>query len=412
MTRPESSNDPYDVFNPATRVNHTLLARMRAQDPVYCTTVPGWGTRHWFLTRYEDCNNFLRDNRFGRDLHNTLPEHLLKHWPKPPPAEQMFERHLLGVDPPDHTRMRGLVHKAFTPRVVRRLQDRVQEVTDDLLDAVQDAGEMDLIEQYAFPIPITMISEMLGVPVEDRHRFRDWVRRLFFNTGDDSKRMAAGMEFVQYMQERIEERRAHPREDILSGMVHASEEGDSLDARELMSMIFLLLTAGYETTVHLIGTGVYTLLTNPDQLALLRNEMGSDGDLVQSTVEEIVRYAGPATSVFIRWAWEDVEIGGKLIRQGDSVNALLHAANRDPAVFDNPDTFDIRRSPNKHLGFGAGIHYCLGAPLARMEGAIAIPTLLRRMPELRLAVDADRVAWTTGNTGGLLYGLNALPVRF
>jgi cytochrome P450 len=381
---------------------------MRRDDPVYCTTVPDWGTRHWFLTRYDDCNDFLRDQRFGRDLHNRLPDEILQYWPKPPLSEQMFERHLLGVDPPDHTRMRGLVHKAFTPRVIRRLQDRVQEVSDQLLDQVQDQHEMDLIEAYAFPIPITMISEMLGVPVEDRDRFRDWVRQLFFAQVEESARMAAGIEFMQYMQERIVERRDEPQEDILSGMVHASEEGDMLDAQELMSMIFLLLTAGYETTVHLIGSGVYTLLVNPDQLDLLRNEMDTNRELVQSTVEEIVRYAGPATSVFMRWAWEDVEIGTKTIRQGDAVNALLHAANRDPQAFEDPNQFDITRSPNKHLGFGSGVHYCLGAPLARMEGAVAIPTLLRRLPNLTLAVEPDELVWNS--TG--LYGLSALPVRF
>lgn len=408
MALPMARNDPYRIFDPRSRSDYELLARMRRDDPVYCTTVPDWGTRHWFLTRYDDCNDFLRDQRFGRDLHNRLPDEILQYWPKPPLSEQMFERHLLGVDPPDHTRMRGLVHKAFTPRVIRRLQDRVQEVSDQLLDQVQDQHEMDLIEAYAFPIPITMISEMLGVPVEDRDRFRDWVRQLFFAQVEESARMAAGIEFMQYMQERIVERRDEPQEDILSGMVHASEEGDMLDAQELMSMIFLLLTAGYETTVHLIGSGVYTLLVNPDQLDLLRNEMDTNRELVQSTVEEIVRYAGPATSVFMRWAWEDVEIGTKTIRQGDAVNALLHAANRDPQAFEDPNQFDITRSPNKHLGFGSGVHYCLGAPLARMEGAVAIPTLLRRLPNLTLAVEPDELVWNS--TG--LYGLSALPVRF
>ena len=181
-----------------------------------------------------------------------------------------------------------------------------------------------------------------------------------------------------------------------------------LDQQELMSMIFLLLTAGYETTVHLIGTGIYTLLTHPDQLALFRQEMDTNPELVKSAVEEIVRYAGPASVNLLRWAWEDVEIGGQLIRQGDSVTALLHAANRDPAVFEDPDRFDITRSPNKHIGFGAGVHYCLGAPLARMEGSIALPTLLRRMPHLELAVEPEALVWNT--TG--LYGLTALPVQF
>jgi cytochrome P450 len=409
MTLPVAEIDPYNIFYPPSRSDHAILARMRREDPVYYTTVPGWGTRHWFLTRYEDCNNFLRDARFGRDLHNRLPDHLLRHWPKPPLPEQMFERHLLGVDPPEHTRMRGLVHKAFTPRAIQQLRDRVQEVADQLIDAVQGDGAMDLIEQYAFPIPMTVISEMLGVPVADRNRFRAWVRGLFFDAGDEESRLVAGMEFVHYMNARIDERRAEPREDILSGMVHASEDEDTLDGRELMSMIFLLLTAGYETTVHLIGTGIYLLLANPDQLDLLQGEMDTNEDLVKSMVEEIVRYSGPAATTLMRWAWEDVQIGHKRIRQGDSVTALLHAANRDPQAFADPDRFDISRNPNKHLGFGAGVHYCLGAPLARMEGAIAIPTLLRRLPDLQLALEPEKVSW---NADGLLYGLRALPVRF
>jgi cytochrome P450 len=210
------------------------------------------------------------------------------------------------------------------------------------------------------------------------------------------------------MNERIAERRSEPKEDILSGMIHAREAEDKLSEQELMSMIFLLLTAGYETTVHLIGTGIYLLLANPDQLDLFRREMDTNEELVKSAIEEIVRYAGPATSNLIRWAWEDIQIGDKLIKQGDSVTALLLAANHDPAVFEEPDKFDITRSPNKHLGFGAGIHYCLGAPLARMEGAIAIPTLLRRLPNLQLAIDPDEVVWA--NTA--LFGLAALPVRF
>lgn len=407
MTLPTPHDDRFGIFDPASRANHALLAHMRREAPVYSATFPGWGTRHWFLTRYDDCNDFLRDARFGRDLHNTLPDHLLEHWPKPPLAEQMVERHLLGVDPPDHTRMRGLVHKAFTPRVIKKLEERVQAVADELLDAVADADTFDLIEEYAFPIPITLISEMLGVPSADRHQFRDWVSRLFFAAGDDNERMMAGMAFMQYMNARIEERRAEPREDILSGMVHASDNGDVLNQQELMSMIFLLLTAGYETTVHLIGTGVFLLLTHPDQRAHFQQEMDGNPGLVRTAIEEIVRYEGPATSNLMRWAWEDVVIGGETIRHGDAVTAMLLAANRDPAVFDEPDRFDITRDPNHHLGFGAGVHYCLGAPLARMEGAIALPTLFRRFPNLELAIDPTAVTWTT--TG--LHGLATLPVR-
>lgn len=399
--------DPYHIFAPSARSDHELHKRLRQENPVYSTTVEGWGTRHWFLTRYEDCNNFMRDSRFGRDLHNTLPDEILVNWQKPSEVEQMIERHLLGVDPPDHTRMRGLVHKAFTPRVIRNLEERVQEVANRTLDEVAEAGEMDLIEQYAFPIPITLISEMLGIPADDRLRFRGWVQNIF-NFENEMARNMAAMEFLQYMNERIEERRTNPRDDLLSGMVQAEQEGEKLSHHELISMIFLLLTAGYETTVHLIASGVYCLLTNPDQLAMFRAEMDTNPDLVKSTVEETVRYAGPASATLMRWAWEDVPMGDQIIQKGDAVNAFLLSTNRDPEIFDEPDRFDITRQPNPHLGFGAGIHYCLGAPLARMEGAIALPTLLRRFPDLKLAIPANQVKWSVG----LFHGLEALPVTF
>lgn len=400
------SNDP-DLFSHQTRTNHKLIAQLRCDSPVLATTVPGWGTKHWFLLAYDDCNAVLRDPRIGRNLLKNLSKDLLKKWPPPPHSEQMVDQHLLSFDPPEHTRMRKLVQEAFTNRQIRRLQDRVQVVADKLIDEVIDVGEMDLVEQYAFMIPITLITDILGVPMEDHLRFRSWVRHLF-GTGEETKRMVAATEFVQYMNECIDERREEPRDDVLSGMVQARDVDDHLTHQELISMTFLLLTAGFETTIHLIGSGVYNLLRHPDQLDFFRSEMSTNTDLVKTTIEEIIRYDGPATTTFMRWAWEDIELNEKKIARGDAIHPILSAANRDPAVFANPDNFDITRRPNKHLGFGAGVHYCLGAPLARMEGMIALPTLFRRLPDLQLAVDIDQLVWDTGT----LHGLEALPVRW
>ncbi|MEL6310699.1 MAG: cytochrome P450, partial [Chloroflexota bacterium] len=239
---------------------------------------------------------------------------------------------------------------------------------------------------------------------EDQDKFRKWTKALIFSW-DDQERMLAGMEFAQYMNAQIDRRATEKPDDVLTGLVDAEEEGDSLDREELMSMIFLLLAAGHETTVHLIGNGTVALLKYADQRELLMNNLDNQ-DIVGGMVEETLRYNGPAPTTLLRYAFDDVEVGGKTINKGDGVFICFHSANRDPEVFENPDTFDITRSPNKHLGFGGGIHYCLGAPLARLEGAIAIPTLLKRFPNLQLdttELEYDNKAF---------HGYKSIPVTF
>ena len=272
-----------------------------------------------------------------------------------------------------------------------------------LLDAAEGQHEFDLLEAYGFLVPITVIAELLGVPVADRERFRAWTKALLFGISQDDARVSV-LEFAMYMHEMIEERQKNPKEDLISGLVAVEDAGDKLDRQELLSMIFLLLVAGHETTVNLIGNGTLALLQNRDQFDLLR----SDPTLIKSAVEEMLRYNGPVETPTPRWAFEDVQFGDQVIAQGDIVLPSLLGANRDPAYFADPNRFDIRRDPNKHIAFGNGIHYCLGAPLARLEGEIAIKTLVRRLPNLELNAPVESLTW---NESILIHGMNALPVR-
>jgi len=394
----------YDLWNPKTRANpQALYAQMRQEDPIHGTVGPVTGRRFWFFTRYDDCVAVLKDQRFGKEIKKHLtPEQLVG---QPVDSEEfaVINRHLLDLDPPDHTRLRALVHKGFTPRIIENLRRRIQEIADDLLDAIDGQREFDLLEAYGFPLPITVIAELLGVPAADRNRFRAWTKALLFGINEEQGRVAV-LEFAMYMHAMIEERQQNPKEDLISSLVAVEEAGEVLSREELLSMIFLLLVAGHETTVNLIGNGTLALLQHPDQLQLLRDQP----TLIKSAIEEMLRYDGPVETPTLRWAFEDVRMGDKVIPQGDLVMPALLAADRDPAHFADPDRFDIRREPNKHIAFGNGIHYCLGAPLARLEGEIAIQTMLRRLPHLQLNTAVETLQW---NESLLLHGMKALPVR-
>ena len=390
----------YDVLDPAVRWNpHPIYAKLRADAPVYKTRYYEMGAQSWLLTRYDDCEMLQSDPRFTKNYGRINPATDYRNSPM-----AAINRHMLSVDPPDHTRLRGLVHKAFTPRIISAMNDRVQEIADSLLDAVQGRSDMDLTADFAFPLPITVIAQLLGIPAEDRNNFRDWSQTIVLGRNYDAVTRAA-MEFIMYMNELFDQRRAAPQDDLISNLIQVEEAGDKLAREELMSMIFLLLVAGHETTVNLIANGTLTLLTHPDQMQLLRD----DPRLIRSAIEEMLRFESPVASTTNRFALEDVEIRGQIILKSDLVLASLIGANRDPEVFENPDAFDIRRNPNRHMAFGYGLHYCLGAPLARMEGAIAINTLLRRLPNLELVVDPRDIEW---NETLLLRSMKALPVRF
>jgi cytochrome P450 len=315
----------------------------------------------------------------------------------------------LFVDPPDHKRLRGLVSKAFTPRLIEQMRGRVQAVADALLDRVQEKGAMDLIDDYAYPLPITVIAELLGVPADDRYKFREWaVTAASGNRTQEytEKVLVPHMRaFTDYLRAMFEEKRKNPEDDLISALVRAEEAGDKLSEDELLGTLFLLLVAGYETTVNLIGNGTLALLQHPDQLQKLRN----DPSLIKGAIEELLRYDGPFEISTERIAREDVIIGETLIPKGEVVMTVIAAADRDPERFSEPDTLKVTRVGNKHLAFGKGIHYCLGAPLARMEGQIAIGTLLRRMPNLRLKGSPESLTWRPGL---IFRGLQGLPVEF
>jgi len=376
--------NPFDIFSPEAHGNHKLYERMRRDDPVHRAVNPATGHTCWFLTSYDHCVSFMRDRRFGKEFRARLPSDLLAAWP-PDETYDIINRHMLNLDEPDHARLKSLVHKAFTPARVNDLRSRLQSLADDLLAAVDhdvaDGEEFDLVERYAGVLPLQSIAAMLGIPSADYPQFSVWTKAMLL-VGDEETVHGAIIAFSMYLHQQIDLRREHPfpSDDLLTALIFAEDAGDRLTRQELLAMVFLLLAAGHETMVNFISNGVLSLIENPGQMELLQQNLDNP-PVVKSAVEEMLRYNGPSDTTLASWAFEDVEIGGKVIRQGDVVYAVLHAANRDPAVFENPHQFDIMRSPNNHVAFSQGIHHCLGAPLARLEGEIAITTLLRWLPE-------------------------------
>ena len=398
-----------DLLDPAFKANpYPTYAELRSTAPVHRVELPD-GLGIWLITRYDDVLAVLKDERLVKDWRKVLTSEQLAQIPPIPPVMEALSRNMLDMDPPDHQRLRSLVSKAFTPRLIERLRPRVQAIADGLLDAVQDRGEMDLIDDYAFPLPITVIAELLGVPAEDRDSFREWSgAAVSGNTTQEhlDKVLIPHMQaFTDYLHALFEEKRKNPKDDLVSALLRAEEAGDKLSEDELLGMVFLLLVAGHETTVNLIGNGVLALLQHPDQLQKLKD----DPSLIKPAVEELLRYDGPVETSTERFAREDVRIGETVIPRGEMVLVVLAAADHDPERFADPDELDITRIDNRHLAFGKGIHHCLGAPLARMEGQIAISTLLARMPDLRLKGSSESLSWHPGLT---LRGLRGLPLEF
>ncbi len=355
----------------------------------------------WLVTRYDDAVMVLRDPRISKNVSSKMAYVLRFAGP--------LADHMLNRDPPDHTRLRTLVSQAFTPRRIEQLRGRVQGICDELLDAARP-GDFDLVRDYALPIPLTVISELLGIPKEDRQRFHTLTRggiAIGAPTGVMDVPIALPYVWLlmRYFRKLFAQRRAHPEDDLITAMVQAEEGGDRLSEDELMGMSILLLFAGYDTTVNLIGSGALALLEHPRQRALLVEAPA----LAEPAVEEILRYTSPVEMTPPRLAREDVTIGSVTIRRGEMVSAVLGSANRDASQFREPDTFDITRDPNRHLSFGQGVHFCLGAPLARMEGQIALTTLFRRFPGLRLAQPSESLRWRKLLP---LRGLEELPVAF
>ncbi len=398
----------FDLFSPDFKQDpFTTFAQMRDETPIYAHVSPN-GSTTWYVTRYDDVLTVLRDNdRFVKDIrHTMLPEERPSSG-RHSSIQQRINENMLFSDPPDHTRLRALVTQAFTPRRVEKMQDQVQQIADDLLDQAALQGKMDVIADYALPLPVIVICEMLGIPKADRDMVSTWSQSIIspgsrgLNYRERKRQMRA---FVAYLGEMFARRNLDPQDDLVTALVQAEEDGERLTDAELSSMVALLLVTGHETTVNLIGNGVLALLQNPDQLQLLmENE-----DLLGTAVEELLRFDGPVETSTTRWVRRDCEFMGQQLKRGDIMRVVLASANRDTAHFDNPDELNVTRQNNKHLAFGHGIHYCLGAPLARLEGKIAIKTLFDRFPQTRLFVSPDQLQW---RSGVLFRGLEAFPVQ-
>ncbi|MFJ6081120.1 cytochrome P450 [Streptomyces sp. NPDC092369] len=376
---------------------HPVYARLRERGPVHRVRLPPPDEHHetWLVVGHEEARAALADPRLAKDATKIGVRFL---------DDELIGKNLLTTDPPQHTRLRALVSRAFTMRRVEQLRPRIQQITDELLDAMLPLGRADLVDSFAYPLPITVICELLGVPEMDRTEFRKISNEAVVPTDADSG-YTAFTRLADYLTELIEDKRcAGPSDDLLSDLIRTTaEDGDRLSPGELRGMAFVLLIAGHETTVNLITNAVHALLTHPDQLAALRADMS----LVDGTVEETLRYEGPVENATFRFAEESFDMGGTHIEKGDAVMVGLTAADRDGLRYPAPDRFDIRRDTRGHVAFGHGIHFCLGAPLARLEGRTAIRTLLERAPGLTL--DGPPGDWLSGM---LMRGVRSLQVRW
>ena len=393
---PEVQKDPYPLYK-----------RLREEDPVHWSEA----LDAWVLTRYDDVVAVLRDSRFSADRRGARNRYAQE-------AMAAAEEHggpvarantLLTSDPPDHTRMRLLISKAFLPRAVEKLRPHIQEITDELLDAVQEPGRLDILLDIAHPLPTIVIAELMGVSTGDRAQFKRWSDDIVATLGGGltapnllERAAQSGRELSDYFRDVIADRRREPKEDLVSVLVAATDQGDVLSEAQLVATCVVALIAGNETTRNLIGNGMLALLRNPDQL----EKLWHDPSLGESAVEELLRYAGPVQCTS-RVATEDVEIDGKAVEKGQVVFTMLAAANRDPAHFSDPEKLDITRKDNHHVAFGSGIHSCLGQPLARLEAQIAFSTMARRIPNPRPA--SDELEW---GPSFILRGLKSLPITF
>lgn len=367
----EFLQDPYPTFK-----------RLQQEAPVFWSEK----SKYWIVSRYADVHGILRDLSYEKQLQRwNQINPLVKMLPPVHSLQKSRATWMLNMNPPDHTRMRGLVNKAFTPAMVNSLRPRIEENVNHYIDQVASMKEFDLVPEFSFPIPVTVIAQMLGVPHEDRDKFHHWSTILTdtlepqMDLGKLSKAATATDELIEYFRGVANERRREPKNDLISALVAAEEEGQKLTEEELLNNCILILVAGHETTVNLIGNAVRTLLQHPDQLKMLQE----NPNLIQGAISEVLRFESPVQTTR-RLASEDIEVGGETIKAGDMVVLLMGAANRDPEQFPDPDRFDITRDAKKHLAYGHGIHHCLGSSLANTEGQIAVSALFKRMPNLRL----------------------------
>jgi len=414
-------NDPAFVYDP-----YSTLGELRENLAVFYD--PVWN-KVFFLC-YEDISNLLRDKRLGRSITHILSRDELG-WPPRFPAspggasplsssnplipdfDKFQSDHMLDNEPPKHTRLKGLMLKAFTPARVEGLRGKIQGIVNGLLDKAQDRGRMDLLADYAEPLPVTVIAELLGVPEEDRHRLRPWsasiVKIYELGYSDEQAREAnrAVVDFSEYIKTLANERRKNPGDDLISALVQVEEQGEKLSADELVANCILLLNAGHEATVNGTTAGFLALSRNPGQMKLAKQAAKEgNAEFFKTAVEELLRYDTPLP-MFERWVLEDLDYKGIALRRGQEVALMYASGNRDPRKFRHPDQLDLRRKDNLHLTFGLGIHYCIGAPLARLELQTSFQNLLKRLPQVRLVT--DEVEYTGGF---VIRGHKAMPVEF
>ena len=392
------------VQNPYPTFQH-----FRERSPIEHTTMPN-GESAWMIFSYDMAMDALKEGRFVNDVTKFTTEETneeMAQKEKISHLTSLFLKNMLKVDLPDHHRLRSLAQKAFTPRMIANLQPTIEAITNDLLDQLQGQETVDLIETFAFPLPTAVICHMLGLPSEDRDKFHKWstvISETVHHPEQIQDNLSLIQEFYNYIDDWIGYRQQHLEDDLISGFIEAQEQGGKLSKEEIRSMIFLLILAGHETTVNLIGNGVLALLQHPEQL----DKLNKDRTLINPTIEEMLRYDGPIEMPSRRWAIENITFHGQDISKGEMILIPLAAANHDPEHFQDPETFDITREYNKHIAFGKGIHHCLGAPLARLEGRVAILALLDHYPNLQLAVEPSALQWRPGL---VIRGLKALPIK-
>jgi cytochrome P450 len=384
--------EPIELASPGHKaVAHEVYARLRNEAPICKIKLPA-GQKGWLVTRYEDVSRLLKDERLAKDPANALTPDMLAKQPRIPRFLTPLTRNMLGMDDPDHARLKKLVQAGFTPKRMDQLAGRTEEIAERLIRDVKGQARFDLIHAFALPLPVTVISELLGVPEADRARFARW-SQVLLSAPAGSWRIVLSLpgmvNFVRYLRKLIAMKRRRPADDLVSALVAIETDGDRLSGDELQAMIAILLSAGHETTTNLIGNGTLALLRNPRA----RERLATDPDVASRAIEELLRYDGPVEATTYRYAREDIELLGARIARGDIVLGGILSANRDERQFAAPETLDFYRKSNRHLSFGEGGHYCVGAALARMEGRVAFNALLRNFPSMKLDMPESYMKW-------------------
>lgn len=402
--------ESFDITSPAfKRAPYEILAELRKNSPIAKIALPGEQSG-WLVTRYDDVDAFFRDPRVTNNPADVYPPEVIAAvFPHGEFSDALLHSMIFRSDSVDHARLRKLVSVSFTPRFIETWQPRIQQIINDLIDRLPEHGEIDFVREIAFPLPMQVLSEMIGVPTADLERFRTWSNLYVDSMGNPVAALAIKDEmqsFLRYLHELIEAKQAAPAQDLLSQLIQVELEGDRLSRQELIGMAQLLILAGNETTATLLSSAMLAFFLHPDQAQAVKD----DPSLLKQAIEEVIRYKSPLMNANDRWILEDFEYQGRQLKKGDQIYLCVTSANRDEERFHDAATFDIRREDNqRHLGFGRGMHYCLGAPLARLIATVALGTLLRRLPDIELATDMGELAWRPGITSNTL---DTLPVRY